>query len=102
MVADKDFNADLYRDRGVVLYGNATTNGAWKKLLGNCPIQVKRGSVKAGAQQFEGNDLGIYFTWPREGSNIASVAVVSGTGLQGMRAAEANQYFAAGSGFPTT
>ncbi|MBT1695674.1 prolyl oligopeptidase family serine peptidase [Fulvivirgaceae bacterium PWU4] len=100
MVADKDFNADIYKDRGVVLYGNATTNAAWKKLLGNCPIQVKRGSVKAGAQQFEGNNLGVYFTWPRAGSNIASVAVVSGTGLQGMRTAEANQYFAAGSGFP--
>jgi hypothetical protein len=27
-------------------------------------------------------------------------AVVSGTGLSGMNAADANQYFAAGSGFP--
>jgi dienelactone hydrolase len=100
MVADKDFNDDLYRDRGVVLYGNATTNSAWKKLLGNCPIEVKRGSVTAGAKRFEGNDLGAYFTWPRAGSSTASVAVVSGTGLPGMHAAEANQYFAAGSGFP--
>jgi len=28
------------------------------------------------------------------------VAVIGGTGLQGMKATEANQYFAAGSGFP--
>jgi hypothetical protein len=35
-----------------------------------------------------------------ENSATASVSVVSGTGLKGMRAADANQYFAGGSGFP--
>jgi hypothetical protein len=56
--------------------------------------------VKIGSRVLEGNDLGAYFVWPRADSDHTSVAVISGTGLPGMRAAEANQYFAAGSGFP--
>ena len=45
-------------------------------------------------------DIGAYFMWPRQGSTVSSVAVIGGTGLKGMRAADANQYFAGGSGFP--
>ncbi|HEX6227370.1 MAG TPA: hypothetical protein VFZ52_23295 [Chryseolinea sp.] len=44
-------------------------------------------------------DLGAYFTWPREGSNIGMIAVVTVTGLSAMKS-DANQYFAAGGGFP--
>ncbi|RYE18171.1 MAG: hypothetical protein EOP42_31105 [Sphingobacteriaceae bacterium] len=44
--------------------------------------------------------MSAYYIWPRADSKTASVAVVAGTGLKGMRAAEANQYLAAGSGFP--
>jgi hypothetical protein len=38
--------------------------------------------------------------WPRPDSDVASVAVIGGTGLPGMSATEPNQYFAGGSGFP--
>lgn len=100
IVADKDFLPAKYADRGVVLYGNSTTNSAWKKLLSDCPIKVSAGELIIGTEKYKGNDLGIYFTWPRFDSQIASVAVVSGTGLTGMNAANANQYFAAGSGYP--
>jgi dienelactone hydrolase len=100
IVADKNFNAISYPDRGIILFGNMTTNSAWKKLLINCPIQVKRGSLTVGSKQFDGQDIATYFTWPRADSDIASIGVISGTGLVGMRAAEANQYFAAGSGYP--
>jgi dienelactone hydrolase len=100
IVADKDFSPAAYAHRGVVLYGNASTNGAWKKLLARCPIQVKRGEILVGKQKYAGDDLGAYFMWPRADSEVASVAVVTGSGLKGMRAADANQYFAAGSGFP--
>jgi hypothetical protein len=43
-----------------------------------------------------------YFRWHKinPDSKIASVAAVTGTGLAGMHAADANQYFAGGSGFP--
>jgi dienelactone hydrolase len=100
IVSDKDFKPAAYKDRGVILYGNATTNSAWKKLLAKCPIQVKRGNIQVGAKRYKGDDLGAYFMWPRADSEVASVAVVTGTGLKGMQAADANQYFAGGSGFP--
>jgi hypothetical protein len=38
--------------------------------------------------------------WPRQGDTKTAIAVIGGTGLKGMRAADANQYFAGGSGFP--
>lgn len=100
LIADKDFNPASYPDRGVILFGNATTNKAWAKLLATCPLQVSRGSIKLGDETHTGNDLGVYFTYPRPDSKTASVSVVAGTGIAGMKAAWANQYFAAGSGFP--
>ncbi|GAB3017688.1 carboxylesterase family protein [Spirosoma pulveris] len=100
LVADTDFSLARYADRGVVLFGNATNNAAWKSLLADCPIQMERNRLRAGEQQWQGDDLGAYFVWPIKGSAVASVAVIGGTGLKGMRAASANQYFAGASGFP--
>ena len=54
----------------------------------------------AGNEIWEGDDLGAYFTWPIKGSAFNSVGVIAGTGLKGMLAANANQYFAGASGFP--
>ena len=56
--------------------------------------------VKAGDKTMTGDDLAAYFTWPIKNSAVTSVAVVGGSGLKGMKAADANQYFAGGSGFP--
>ncbi|HEY4784572.1 MAG TPA: alpha/beta hydrolase-fold protein [Bacteroidales bacterium] len=100
MIADKDFKPADYPERGIILYGNATTNSAWEKLLSKCPIQVYRGNLTMGSKQMKGDDIGAYFMWPRPDSKKASVAVITGTGLTGMYATYANQYFAGGSGFP--
>lgn len=100
IVADKDFDAARYPDRGIIIYGNASTNKAWKQLLQNAPVQVTRGKVTVGKQVYSGDGLATYFMWPRADSKIASIAVIGGTGIPGMRAADANQYFAGGSGFP--
>jgi poly(3-hydroxybutyrate) depolymerase len=100
IIADNAFDPARFADRGVILFGNQTTNKAWNKLLANCPIQVSRGQLSVGSQRFTGDELGTYFIWPRADSKTASVAVVAGTGLAGMKAANANQYFAGGSGFP--
>lgn len=100
IIADKDFIMDRYRGRGVVLFGNATTNKAYKGLLSDCPIQISRGSITAGEQQWKGDDLAAYLVWPIRSSSITSVAVIGGTGLKGMNASNANQYFAGASGFP--
>ncbi len=100
VIADKDFDPKKYPDRGVILYGNASNNSVWNKLLANCPIQVTRDRITLGSETFRGGDLAAYFVWPRADSEIASVGVVTGTGLQGLFATESNQYFAGGSGFP--
>ena len=100
LVADKDFSLSKYKDRGVILYGNKATNKAWNSLLSDCPIQVERNKILAGNKILNGDDLAAYFVWPIRSSAIASVGVISGSGLKGMKAAEANQYFAGASGFP--
>lgn len=99
LVADKDYSWENYIGRNVIIYGNASTNRAWKILLGDCPIQVDRNKITAGEQSFTGNDLAAYFTWPIKRSPVNSVGVIGGTGLAGMRATLGNQYFAGGSGF---
>ncbi len=100
VIADKDFSLSQYKGRNVIIYGNATTNSAYKLLLQDCPIQVERNAIKAGVQVWKGDDLGAYFVWPIKGTPTNSVGVIGGTGLKGMNAALANQYFAGGSGFP--
>ncbi len=99
IVADKDYFYDKYEGRNVILYGNANNNTAWKKLLGDCPIQIEKNRITAGQQSFTGDDLAAYFTWPIKQSTINSVGVIGGTGLKGMQATLGNQYFAGGSGF---
>ncbi|MHA4740031.1 carboxylesterase family protein [Dyadobacter sp. MSC1_007] len=100
LVSDKDFDPQLFKDRGVILYGNKSTNAAWDKLLKDCPVIVTTGKVQVGDKQITGNDLAVYFIRPRADSKTASVTVISGTGKMGFLAANANQYFSGGSGFP--
>lgn len=100
IVSDKEFLPASYKDRGVIIFGNKQTNTAWNKLLNDCPVQVTRNGITAGSNSWTGDDLSAYFVWPLKNSAIASVGVVSGSGLKGMRAANANQYFAGASGFP--
>ncbi|HRQ52020.1 MAG TPA: alpha/beta hydrolase, partial [Agriterribacter sp.] len=100
IIADKVYDADQYAGRNVILYGNASTNSAWSLLLDDSPVQVSRNHVSAGANAWSGGDLAVYFTRPVKNSPVNTVGVVAGTGLKGMNAANANQYFAGGSGFP--
>ncbi len=99
LVADAAFDPAAYAGRGVVLYGNATTNSAWPRLLGGCPIQVSRGNLLFGTEKLTGDGYGAYLMYPMPGSPSLTVAAVTGTGLPGMHAADANQYFSGGSGF---
>ena len=100
MITDKNFTPADYPDRGVIIYGSASTNSAWSKLLSDCPVQVYRGIISYGKEQITGDNHGVYLVYPRKDSNVASVAAIAGTGLPGMHAADANQYFTGGSGFP--
>ncbi|MBN9381151.1 MAG: prolyl oligopeptidase family serine peptidase [Chitinophagaceae bacterium] len=99
IVSDVTYVSGRYQDRNVILYGNAVTNSAWGLLLKDCPIQVKQGELSVGGKVFRGDDLAAYFIRPLP-DGVTSIGVVAGTGLKGMQAANANQYFAGGSGFP--
>ena len=48
----------------------------------------------------KGTDLGTYFVYPRQDSQTASVGVVAGTGIEGMKAGYANDYISGITGFP--
>jgi hypothetical protein len=84
----------------VVIYGNKDANLAWKLLLKDSPVQVSRGAIKTGKDILTGDDLAAYFVWPIKNTESNTVSVIAGSGLKGMNAALANQYFAGGSGFP--
>lgn len=100
IVPDHAFSLDAFPDRSIILYGNASSNRAWKLLLNDCPVQVQRGALKVGDRSLSGDNWGIYMVRPRPDSLIASVGLVAGTGLPGMRAVMPSRYFIAGTGFP--
>ncbi|MDA0813679.1 MAG: prolyl oligopeptidase family serine peptidase [Verrucomicrobia bacterium] len=100
IVADADFDAEKFKDRSVILFGNSATNGAWKTLLADCPINVTNGTVQFGDEKIEGDDLTALFVYPRPDSSRASVGVVAGTGMAGFRASDRLPYFVSGVAYP--
>jgi len=100
VVSDSDFRATAEPDRNVILYGNATTNRAWKALLGAGPVQCERGRITVGTKQLAGRNLACLFLRPRPDSDVACVGAVSGTGIQGMRLTNTRPYLAAGYALP--
>ncbi len=100
IITDKEFSTVKYAGRNVIIYGNANSNSAWKLLLQDCPIQVMRDGIKAGDKNYTGDDLAAYFLWPMKNAPLNSIGVIAGTGINGMNAANPNQYFAGASGFP--
>ena len=100
VMPDVEFDPAKEPDRGVVLYGNADDNTAWPALLGQSPVQVRRGQVQIGTHVFHGEDLSCLFCRPRPGSDRACVAVIAGSGLVGSRLTERVPYFTAGVAYP--
>ena len=89
-----------FRDRNIILYGHAENNAAWRVLLEESPVQVRRGQVKLGSRTIAGDDLACLVVRPRPGSDRASVAAVSGSGLTGLRLTERLSYFTSGVAYP--
>jgi len=100
VIADKVYDHEKYKDRNVIIYGNASNNSAWKKVLRDAPIEVVNGAIHFGDRVFKGDDLGTCFIYPQAGSKTASVGVVAGTGIPGMKASFANNYFSGITGYP--
>jgi hypothetical protein len=100
VVPDREFDPGAEPTRNVVLYGNADTNAAWAGLLGDSPVQVRRGAARIGPHELAGGDLAVLAIYPRPGSAEALVGVVCGTGLPGSRLTERIPYFLSGVGLP--
>lgn len=100
VIPDTMFESDHTRDRSVVLYGHADSNRAWAELLGDSPVQARRGHVTVGDRRFEGDNLGILLVRPRPGSEVAHVAAVTGSGLVGLRLTDRLPYFVSGVAYP--
>ncbi len=100
VVSDTRFDPLSNTDRNVVLYGNRDGNSAWKKVLGDHDWKIHDDRLEVGDRVFEGGDIGLLFIYPRKDSEVASVGVVAGTGLPGMRVTNQIPYFLSGAGFP--
>jgi hypothetical protein len=100
VLPDTEFDPFREPDRNIVLYGNADMNTAWRPLLKESPVQIRKGEARIGTRTFKGENLACLFIRPRPGSDVASVGVVCGTGLPGARAANTVPYLYAGYNFP--
>ncbi|MFG0283791.1 MAG: prolyl oligopeptidase family serine peptidase [Phycisphaerales bacterium JB039] len=103
IVADAMFDPVADPDRNIILYGNRDTNSAWEAALGDPGPEgpdVRRGQVMAGRRLVRGDDLAHLFAYPRRGSDIASVGVVGGSGVAGMRLTNQLPYFVSGVSYP--
>jgi pimeloyl-ACP methyl ester carboxylesterase len=100
VLADSEFVPSAEPDRNVVLYGNSQTHRLWKALLPNCPINVDRDRVVLGGKAVKRPDICCIFVRPRSGSDVASVGVVSGTGIEGLKLSHTVMYLEPGLGLP--
>ena len=100
VVSDQEFDPMVGIDRNVIIYGNTQTNSAWDALVPDSPVQVNVGAVVIGDSIINGDDLACLFIRPRVGSDFASVGVVSGTGIKGMRLTNNRPYLYPGYAYP--
>lgn len=92
--------AEEYRDRNVIIYGHSENNCAWASLVGDSPVQVRRGAVSVGKRTLSGEDLACVFVRPRPGTDLASVGIVAGSGIAGLKLTAGLPYFVSGVEYP--
>lgn len=99
IIADSAFKPEQYLDRNIILVGNADTNSAFATLKVDCPVSAAAGKVQVGGRTIEG-DLAVLAVYPRAGSAVASIGIISGSSLKGMRLTNRLAYLVAGVGVP--
>ncbi|MEN0109816.1 MAG: hypothetical protein AAF805_03750, partial [Planctomycetota bacterium] len=99
-VAGTTLATDAGRDRSVILYGNSETNAAFRLLSRDAALRVGRGVASIGGRPESGDDLGLIAVRPRITSTSATVGVVGGTGVVGMRLTDRLRWFWAGAPYP--
>lgn len=100
IVPDVEFDPRNEIDRNVILYGNADTISCWGPLLGDSPVQIRRGEVEIGSRTKRSQYLACLFLRPRPRSDRACVAVIGGSGIGGMRLSDRLPIFLSGVGYP--
>lgn len=100
ITTDRAFGPDTDPDRSVILYGNRDTNTAWDRVLEGSPITIARGQARIGDRTIHGDNLACLLVRPRRGSETASVGIVAGTGLRGLRLTTQLPYFVSGAHYP--
>jgi pimeloyl-ACP methyl ester carboxylesterase len=101
VVCDDAFDVAATANRNVILYGNAETNLAWDQVLSAaCPLRVDRRGITIGERRVDGPDLALLAVYPRRGSDVASVGIIAGTGLEGCRTTDRLPIFVSGVGIP--
>jgi len=99
IVPDREFDAQKYAGRNIILYGNSDTNSVFSSFLKECPIQVDRSEVKVGKKSHQG-DIGVLFVYPRAGSDDNLIGVVGMTSLKAVRMNFQARYFISGVACP--
>lgn len=99
IMPDTEFDPARYPDRNVILVGSPATNNGFAALKVVCPLNVQPGKVQVGDQTLPG-DLAVLAVVPRHDSDTASVGIIAGTSLQGMRITNRLPYLVSGVGLP--
>jgi hypothetical protein len=99
VVSDQDWKSVAETDRSVIVYGNASINGAWKELLLDSPVVVERDTWQVPGEAAS-NDAAVMMIRPRPGSAVASIGAIGGTDLRSMRAVSRLPIFSSGTGYP--
>ena len=100
IIKDVEFTLKKYPNQNIILYGNRDNNAAWKTLMKESPVQVSKDEVNFGEKKLLGDQWGLFFIVPRKDSEMASIGVVTATGINGMKASYANHYLVNGTTFP--
>ncbi len=87
-------------DRSVIVYGNATINSAWQKLLVDSPLKLERDQWSIASEPNDQLEVAIWMVRPRPNSKVASVAAIGGTTLLAMRSTRNAPFFSSGTGYP--
>ena len=61
ILADVAFEEHNFRDRSIILYGNATMNAVWQRMLKDSPLIVERGKIRAGNREWTGEEMATVF-----------------------------------------
>lgn len=99
VIPDIEFSPEKYKDRNVLLYGNPSVNAAFAKAL-SAGILAEMAGYLAPERMPGYPDYGTLFIAPRVGSKVASVGVIGGVSLRGMRLTERVPIFTSGASIP--